>query len=149
MGQEGFSFITIIVRNAGYSVLFLEFTMLINTQKIWKSSPLNNPVILNLKVKVKAAQQYLTLCNPMDYTVHGILQARKLEWQPFPSPGDIPNPKIELRSPSLQVDSLTAESQWKPHPKSSVSLIIQLYNIRLLYFYKHIMFSENASLNTA
>ena len=56
MGQEGFSFITIIMRNAGYSVLFLEFTMLINSQRIWKSSPLNNPVILNLKVKVKAAQ---------------------------------------------------------------------------------------------
>ena len=25
----------------------------------------------------------LTLCNPMDYTVHGILQARLLEWVAF------------------------------------------------------------------
>ena len=25
-----------------------------------------------------------TLCHPMDYTVHGILQARKLEWVAFP-----------------------------------------------------------------
>ena len=25
-----------------------------------------------------------TLCNPMDYTVHGIFQARILEWVPFP-----------------------------------------------------------------
>ena len=32
------------------------------------------------KVKVKTAQLCPTLCNPMDYTVHGILQARKLEW---------------------------------------------------------------------
>ena len=31
-------------------------------------------------VKVKAAQSYPTLCNPIDYTVHGILQARILEW---------------------------------------------------------------------
>ena len=31
-------------------------------------------------VKVKVTQLYLTLCNPMDYTVHGILQARILEW---------------------------------------------------------------------
>ena len=31
-------------------------------------------------VKVKVAQSYLTLCNPIDYTVHGILQARILEW---------------------------------------------------------------------
>ena len=29
--------------------------------------------------KVKAAQSYLTLCDPMDYTVRGILQARTLE----------------------------------------------------------------------
>ena len=26
----------------------------------------------------------LTRCNPMDYTVHGILQARILEWVAFP-----------------------------------------------------------------
>ena len=30
--------------------------------------------------KVKVAQLCLTLCDPMDYTVHGILQARILEW---------------------------------------------------------------------
>ena len=32
------------------------------------------------EVKVKVAQSCLTLCDPMDYTVHGILQARILEW---------------------------------------------------------------------
>ena len=31
------------------------------------------------KVKVKVAQSCPTLCNPMDYTVHGTLQARILE----------------------------------------------------------------------
>ena len=35
--------------------------------------------------------------------------------QPFPSPGDLPNPGIEPRSPALQVDSLPAEPQGKPH----------------------------------
>ena len=30
-------------------------------------------------MKVKVAQSFPTLCNPMDYTVHGILQARILE----------------------------------------------------------------------
>ena len=42
----------------------------------------------------------LTLCDPMDCSppgssVHGILQARILEWrilEPFPSPGDLPDP---------------------------------------------------------
>ena len=32
----------------------------------------------------------------------------------FPSPGDLPNPEIEPRSPILQVDSLPAEPQGKP-----------------------------------
>ena len=45
----------------------------------------------------------------MDYIVHVILQARILEWQPFPSPGDLPNPGIKPRSPALQADSLPAE----------------------------------------
>ena len=33
---------------------------------------------------VKVAQLCLALCIPMDYTVHGILQARILEWVAFP-----------------------------------------------------------------
>ena len=34
--------------------------------------------------------------------------------QPFPSPGNLPNPAIEPRSPALQADSLPAEPQGKP-----------------------------------
>ena len=34
--------------------------------------------------EVKDTQSCSTLCNPMDYTVHGILQARILEWVAFP-----------------------------------------------------------------
>ena len=33
---------------------------------------------------VKVTQSCLTLCNSMDYTVHGILQARILQWVAFP-----------------------------------------------------------------
>ena len=33
---------------------------------------------------------------------------------PFPSPGDLPNPGIKPRSPTLQGDSLPAEPQEKP-----------------------------------
>ena len=32
----------------------------------------------------------------------------------FPSPGDLPNPGIEPRAPTLQVDSIPAELQEKP-----------------------------------
>ena len=35
-------------------------------------------------MKVKIAQWCPTLCHPRDYTVHGILQARILEWIAFP-----------------------------------------------------------------
>ena len=63
---------------------------------------------------MKVAQLCLTLCDPMDYTVHGILQARILEWLAFPSPKDLPNPVIEPRSLTLQEDSLPAELQGKP-----------------------------------
>ena len=34
--------------------------------------------------KVKFAQSCPTLCDPMDYTVHGIVQARILQWVAFP-----------------------------------------------------------------
>ena len=50
----------------------------------------------------------------MDYTVHGILQARILEWVAFPSPGDLPDPGMEPGSPTLQANSLPAEPQGKP-----------------------------------
>ena len=36
------------------------------------------------KVKVIVIQSCLTLCDPMDYAVHGILQARILEWVAVP-----------------------------------------------------------------
>ena len=63
---------------------------------------------------VKVAQLCPTPCNPMEYRVHGILQAKVLEWVAFPSPEDLPKPEIEPRSPTLQVDSLSAEPQDKP-----------------------------------
>ena len=39
---------------------------------------------LDLRRNVKVAQSCLTLCDPMDYTVHGILQSRVLEWVAVP-----------------------------------------------------------------
>ena len=35
-------------------------------------------------LKVKVTQSCPTICDPMDYTAHGILQARILEWVAFP-----------------------------------------------------------------
>ena len=66
------------------------------------------------KSEVKVTQLCPTLCSPMDCTVHGILQARILEWVPIPSPVDLPDPGIKLVSPVLQADSLPTELWGKP-----------------------------------
>ena len=52
-------------------------------------------------------------CNPSGSSVHGSLQARILEWVAIPSPGDLPQPGIEARSPATQVDSLPSEPPGK------------------------------------
>ena len=44
-------------------------------------NPLVTPI---MKVKMKVAQSCPTLCDLMDYTVHGTLQGRILKWVAFP-----------------------------------------------------------------
>ena len=65
-------------------------------------------------MEMKVAQSCPTLCDPMDYTAHGILQARILEWVAFPFSRVLPNPGIEPRSPTLQADALTSVPPEKP-----------------------------------
>ena len=72
-----------------------------------------------MKVKALVVQLCLTLCYPMDCclpgsSVHGILQARVLEWVVISSIGDLPDPGIEPRFPALQADSLPPEPSGKP-----------------------------------
>ena len=83
-------------------------------------------------VVVLLALLHLTLCNPMDLpgsSVHGILQARILEWVAFPSSGDLPNPGIEPSSPALQADSLPSEPPEKPKNTGvgSLSLLHRIF----------------------
>ena len=42
-------------------------------------------------VKVKFMSSCPAICNPMDYTVHGILQARILEWVAIPLERNLKN----------------------------------------------------------
>ena len=48
-------------------------------------------------------------------SVHGIYQARILEWLSFPSPGTLPNAGIETASPALAGGFFTAESAGKSY----------------------------------
>ena len=74
-------------------------------------------------VHAKSLQSCLTLydamdCCPPDSSVHGVLQARILEWIACPPPGDLPGPGIEPAFPAasaLQVDSLPL-SHWEAPP---------------------------------
>ena len=54
-------------------------------------------------MKVKVAPSCLTLCNPVDYRVHGILQARILEWIAFPFSRGSSQPRDQSRSPTFQI----------------------------------------------
>ena len=64
---------------------------------------LSNKVMIKNKciysfVKVKVTQSCPTLCDPMDYTVHGILQARILEWVAFPFSRDSSQPRNQIQA---------------------------------------------------
>ena len=63
-------------------------------------------------MKVRVVQLCLTLCDPMDYTVHGILQVRRLVTFPF-SRGSS-QPRDQTQSHALQADSLASEPPGKP-----------------------------------
>ena len=66
-----------------------------------------------------------TLATPWTVTRQAPLSmgfSRQEYWSelPFPSPGDLPNPGIEPRSPALQIDSLPTELRGKKYRESHV-----------------------------
>ena len=52
-------------------------------------------------------------CSPPN-SVHGILEARILEWVAILFSGGLPDPGVEPRSPTLQADSLPSEPSGSP-----------------------------------
>ena len=72
---------------------------------------INNP----LKVKVFVVHLRPTLCDPMDSilpgsSVHGIVQARILEWEAIPFSRQFSWPRDWTQAPALEADSLSSES---------------------------------------
>ena len=81
-----------------------------HTTYIVESDIKNDAKVVSFKVKMKseseATQSCLTLFDPMggslpSFSVHGIFQARVLEWVAIPSPEDLPDPGIRTGSPTL------------------------------------------------
>ena len=76
---------------------------------------------LKVKVKVKLLSRVRLLATPWTaaYQVPPPMGFSRQEyWSglPFPSPGDLPDPGIEPRSPALESDALTSEPPGKPLP---------------------------------
>ena len=75
------------------------------------------------------AQSCSALCNPMDYTVHGILHARILEGVAVPFSRESSQTRDQTQVSLLQADSLPAVPQRKPKNTGvgSLSLIQRIF----------------------
>ena len=95
---------------------------------LWFSFPSCQTLIM--KVKVKVAQSCRTLCDSTEYTGHGILKARILEWVAMPSSRGSSQPRdgTQVRS-ALHLDSLPAEPPGKPKNTGvgSLSLLQRIF----------------------
>ena len=74
-----------------------------------------------LKVKVKLLSRVWLFATPRTVAYQappsmGFSRQEYCSGVPFPSPGDLPNPGIEPRSPALQANTLTSEPPGKPQP---------------------------------
>ena len=96
-------------------------------QQYWSGVPLPSP---------KTAQLCSTLCNPVDYSppgssVHGIFQARTLEWDAIPFSGWSSQPRdwILVSSTTGRFFTIWATRlvQFQPHKLHSISLLYVLF----------------------
>ena len=84
---------------------------------------------INACVHSESLQSCLTLCYPVDcslpgFSVHGILQARILDWVAIYSSRDPPHPATEprsLMSPALADEFFTSSAIWKFHNVYKIS----------------------------
>ena len=79
--------------------------------------------------KWKVLSRLLTLCDPMDDTVHEILQTRTLEWVAFPFSRGSSQPRDQTQVSALQADSLPAEPPGEPENTGvgRLSLLQQIF----------------------
>ena len=98
--------------------------------------PLISPIFL--KVKVKSLSHIWLFATPWTVAHQDPLSmgfSRQECWSglPFPSPGDLPDPGTEPRSPALQADALASEPPGKPN---FLELICKFsHSIDFLYFF--------------
>ena len=105
---------TLTHNNHPYSIMYLRahsWWILVHSVVLYKC--------VHCDVLCLVTRACLSLCNSMDCSspgssVHGLLQARTLEWVATVSSRDLPKTVIKPRSPALQADSLLSEPQGSP-----------------------------------
>ena len=89
-------------------------------KRLFNSSLLS---VIKVESESEVAQSCPTLCDPMNCVAHQAPLSVEFPSQeywsglPFPSPRDIPYPRIKHRSPALQADSLPSEPPGRPTVK--------------------------------
>ena len=93
---------------------------------------------MSVKVKVKSLSRVRLFAAPWTVAHQAppsLGFSRQEHWSglPFPPPGDLPDPGIKPRSPTLQADALTSEPPGKPQ-----DYVKQEVNDIAIYHYKQI-----------
>ena len=88
-------------------------------------------------------------CSPPGSSLHGILQTKYWSGLPMPSPGDLPNPAIEPRSPAFQADVLTSEPPgmqiWFWEEKTKLKRVLARLSDFTFTFHFHALEKEMAT----
>ena len=85
----------------------------------------------------EVAQSCPTLCDPVDCSFQAppsMEFSRQENWSglPFPSPGDLPDPRIKPGSLALEADALTSEPPGKPTPLNPPRAPL-LYDMKMVF----------------
>ena len=92
----------------------------VNLKMVWTKSVNRNSVVVRTEGDNEGRVRWKSLSRVRLFATPGTTQSMEFSrpeyWsgQPFPSPGELPNPGIEPRSPALQADSLPAGPQGQP-----------------------------------
>ena len=85
--------------------------------KLNENIVVNNVCLPRLPIKLLSPVQLFVIPRTVAYQAPPSMEfSRKEYWNglPFPSPGDLPNPGIKPRSPTLQADFSQSESPGEP-----------------------------------
>ena len=79
-----------------------------------------------LQIRAACAQSCLTLCNPWTVARQAPLSMEYWSGLPFPSPRDLPDPRIEPRSPAFQADSLPLSHEGSPKQADTTEALLEV-----------------------